>query len=202
MKNKEVKAGPNPSHLCRCGCGYDAPIAKATNTRKGHFKGHPMHFIKGHQNILRKLIEDEATVRRRFDESVFPDPNTGCFIWAGPYLSSGYGSFYFRGDTWPAHRAVWVMENGEILPGLEVTHRCHNRSCVSTEHLRLQTHADNMRESSLLGNCRRGEYPRGVKQNGSGWSARFRTRHLGTFRTIEEAATAAAKARQEAYAQS
>jgi hypothetical protein len=35
--------------LCECGCGCDAPIAKATNTISGAIKGQPQRFVKGHQ---------------------------------------------------------------------------------------------------------------------------------------------------------
>jgi len=34
--------------LCECGCGRPAPIAKMTNTKKGHVKGQPVRFIRGH----------------------------------------------------------------------------------------------------------------------------------------------------------
>jgi len=36
--------------LCECGCGLPAPIAKKTNTRRGHVKGQPIRFIVGHHN--------------------------------------------------------------------------------------------------------------------------------------------------------
>lgn len=35
--------------LCECNCGEPAPIAKLTNSRRGHIKGQPVRFIKGHQ---------------------------------------------------------------------------------------------------------------------------------------------------------
>jgi hypothetical protein len=34
--------------LCECGCGARAPIAKMTNTKKGHVRGRPVRFIRGH----------------------------------------------------------------------------------------------------------------------------------------------------------
>lgn len=36
--------------LCECGCGNPAPIAKKSNTKRGHIKGHPIRFISGHHN--------------------------------------------------------------------------------------------------------------------------------------------------------
>jgi hypothetical protein len=41
---------PNPSGLCFCGCGEDAPIATRTNRARGLVKGRPVRFILGHQN--------------------------------------------------------------------------------------------------------------------------------------------------------
>lgn len=40
--------GPNPSGLCQCGCGKRAPIAKRSNSDKGHVIGKPVRFIVGH----------------------------------------------------------------------------------------------------------------------------------------------------------
>lgn len=35
-------------NLCECGCGQPAPIANRTNRAKGHIKGEPVRFIRGH----------------------------------------------------------------------------------------------------------------------------------------------------------
>lgn len=34
--------------LCECGCGGAAPLAKQSHVQKGHVKGQPVRFIKGH----------------------------------------------------------------------------------------------------------------------------------------------------------
>ena len=36
--------------LCECGCGKNAPIAKATVNKRGWKKGEPVRFICGHNN--------------------------------------------------------------------------------------------------------------------------------------------------------
>ena len=36
--------------LCECGCGGLAPIAKNNDVRRGHVKGKPTRFIKGHSS--------------------------------------------------------------------------------------------------------------------------------------------------------
>ena len=72
---------------------------------------------------------------------------TACVPWSKYLRESGYGQRYFRGTTMLAHRAVWIERFGPIPNGLEVDHVCKNRSCVNTKHLRLLTHAANMRFS-------------------------------------------------------
>lgn len=43
--------------LCECGCGQPAPIARATDNRKGIVKGQPLRFIHGHNSRLQKKQE-------------------------------------------------------------------------------------------------------------------------------------------------
>lgn len=35
--------------LCECGCGRQAPLARANNAARGWRKGQPVRFIAGHQ---------------------------------------------------------------------------------------------------------------------------------------------------------
>lgn len=44
--------GTESPKLCECGCGLPAPIAKRTDTAKGHKKGEPTRFIRGHSICL------------------------------------------------------------------------------------------------------------------------------------------------------
>ena len=37
---------------CECGCGELAPLAKQTYRKRGHIKGQPMKFVKGHNGKL------------------------------------------------------------------------------------------------------------------------------------------------------
>ena len=41
-----------PYGYCYCGCGSKTPVSKRSNTKKGHKKGEPTKFCRGHR--LRK----------------------------------------------------------------------------------------------------------------------------------------------------
>lgn len=52
----------NPVGICQCGCGQATPIAKYTNTKRGHVKGQPLPFIQCH-NINGNLRHGHARAR-------------------------------------------------------------------------------------------------------------------------------------------
>ena len=71
---------------------------------------------------------------------VTPEPNTGCLLWTGPLLPTGYGSLGYHRDPWcrQAHRAALYLLSGVALDkgrGWHVRHRCDNRACVNVLHL-------------------------------------------------------------------
>jgi hypothetical protein len=71
----------------------------------------------------------------------------GCWLWTAGVKNNGYGGFRLNNQTINAHRAAWLMVNGEIPKGLLVLHRCDNKLCVNPDHLYLGTHRDNMRDA-------------------------------------------------------
>ena len=77
-------------------------------------------------------------------------PETGCWIWLASKAQSGkvkaYGHFNYKGKSVRAHRAAWLIYKGEIPEGMQILHTCDIGICVNPDHLRLGTHAENMRE--------------------------------------------------------
>lgn len=71
---------------------------------------------------------------------------SGCWIWQGAKINSGYGNMGVMGVTITSHRASYIHHKGPILEGMVVTHSCDNRLCVFPGHLIAKTQSDNIKE--------------------------------------------------------
>ncbi len=97
---------------------------------------------------MNKTMTDEA----RFWKHVSPEPNSGCWLWSGASMRSGYG--VFRAGSLKdgtrrmesAHRFSCEMAHGKIPEGMQALHKCDFKPCVNPDHLYIGTHADNMRD--------------------------------------------------------
>lgn len=95
---------------------------------------------------------------------IAPCPLTGCWLWTGARLASGYGSVGVIGSGAKSnltHRYVYTELVGPIPPGLHIDHRCRVRNCVNPAHLEAVTQQENNRRagaarSAATTHCRRG----------------------------------------------
>lgn len=105
------------------------------------------------ERVERMFEEMEERARNkvlwRFFKNVSPEPNTGCWLWAG--AGGQYGSFSLDGETMGAHRAAYILAKGPIPDGLCVMHKCDVPGCVNPAHLMVGTHADNTADSKAKG---------------------------------------------------
>ena len=84
----------------------------------------------------------------RFNNKFYVDAITGCWVWTGSKLPSGYGRFRPNGSGMDlAHRFSYRRFKGDIPESHAIDHLCRNTSCCNPEHLEAVTHAENTKRS-------------------------------------------------------
>lgn len=79
----------------------------------------------------------------KVDRSSGHGPKGKCWPWTGHRQPEGYGTFQVRQRSLLAHRVAFVIENGDIPPGLCVLHECDFPPCCNPACLWSGTKADN-----------------------------------------------------------
>lgn len=122
-----------PDGYCHCGCGERTPLARATQSDRGQFKGKPRPFVPGHGAFRR--VEGEG-----IDYIVSP---RGCWEWLGFIRPDGYGRVSPNRREMLAHR--WYFEHFEGYCPPTLDHTCRNRRCVNPAHLEPVSRQSNVR---------------------------------------------------------
>jgi hypothetical protein len=129
--------GPNPSGLCKCGCGQQTWVATSYNRKSGEVKGKPVSYCHGHHR------------RKSLDELIEVQSDTGCWLWKGAVdhldRTHPYGVWRVGTKTVQAHRAMYERVRGPIPDGLHLDHLCRNTLCVNPDHLEPVNQSENLR---------------------------------------------------------
>jgi hypothetical protein len=95
--------------------------------------------------------------KSRLADSAIHGMGTPCLEWMACRDRDGYGQFRIAGKQYKAHRAAWLLANGQVPEGLCVLHRCDNPGCVRLDHLFLGTSADNIADRDAKGRQSQGD---------------------------------------------
>ena len=79
-----------------------------------------------------------------------PVPESGCLVWLGETEKGGYGQVWWKGGKRLIHRVIYELIKGPIPKGMVIDHLCRVRSCISTDHLEVVTHRQNILRSTGL----------------------------------------------------
>lgn len=87
---------------------------------------------------LRKSGELALLPKRTLEERLFAnitEDQSGCWLWTGTIVGTGYGHLHWQGRGRPAHRLMYEFMVVEIPEGLDLDHLCRVRECVNPWHL-------------------------------------------------------------------
>lgn len=123
----------------------------------------------------------------------FSDKNTGSFV-----NKKGYMNIKLNGTTYRTHRIVWLIVHGE-WPKDHIDHIDGDRINNKIENLRDVPNSENHKNMAMMYINTSGHS--GVSFRGKNWIARIsvngKEKHLGVFKTIDEAIKARKAAEKE-----
>lgn len=93
---------------------------------------------------------------------VYPEPNTGCWLWSGRTGRDGYGQLHPNkdNDLYSAHRYSYFIHKGDFDRSKNILHKCDVPCCVNPDHLYVGDQAQNVKDMIRRG---RKNTPKGEK---------------------------------------
>ena len=88
-----------------------------------------------------------GTVMDRIERDTHYEPNSGCWLYAGPVDEFGYGRVRIGKKKVRIHNFTFQKDNGDLLDGEVVRHSCDMPCCWNPNHLSSGTHSDNIQDA-------------------------------------------------------
>lgn len=115
-------------------------------------------YIASYRLLMKRKI---IPAGQRF-ESKISKSESGCWIWKGSYLKTGYGVFHIVNGSEKKHvranRYSWMHFRREDPKEALVLHKCDNKACVNPEHLYLGDKRQNTKDAIERGQHKTGEH--------------------------------------------
>lgn len=88
----------------------------------------------------------DSSLREVIWRNIYPETNTGCWLWGGHINGDGYGRGYLvaGGRLVMAHRMTFESVHGVLPEGMELDHLCRTRACCNPAHLEAVSHRENI----------------------------------------------------------
>lgn len=87
----------------------------------------------------------------RFWAKVYPEPNTGCWLWGASTSDTGYGSFALVGVGHNTHRLAFETLKAPVPDGCVIDHIvCDTKACVNPDHMTPTTNRANVIRSPFM----------------------------------------------------
>jgi len=130
----------------------------------------------------------------------------GCWEWTAFIDKAGYARIgEGSNNVLYAHRVAHELYVGPIPPGLDVDHKCRNRSCVNPEHLHAVTRKQNLENQGGANSANKSSGIRNVYMHkASGlWYVRVghegKSNHRGYFHNVDDAERVAIELRNQLF---
>jgi hypothetical protein len=159
--------------VCRCECGTVKPIDRrrlrvvrscgclkrerlVERMANPAFKAKALAAALSPEARKKAANNNRRPLSVRFERHVHPEPNSGCWLWAGAVNGDGYGLMMIDKGRRPAtHVSLELDGRPKPFPGAMALHSCDNPPCVNPDHLRWGTAWDNAQDAVKRGRLKR-----------------------------------------------